>query len=486
GFRNEGDYDLRNNQGYLESRTKRQELGFYDNNFVTNGLSSGATLIAPAGNGINPTPVNKTPTDITYSVNNSTNPIPLNYVPSSYFNNFVTPIQRRGSFPEYLMEVCTKLPVTECTAADWYINPTLNLKATAASITQPVAVSLAGAGTTARPGAQQYQRYARRVAFLRDGSGNLVDNAGAPITPPSPPPTPAAIAAAAPKLVPLGIDVSGNIQKYSGTTVPPVKASDNNALWFKTTSNPAAPSDETVASYNPNHRLFIQSMPSNLTGQPRLAPVLQIHLTNQQTITNPNSVNIGTAGKAIANNTLWLHRPSANTGTTFNLLIAGGDSPSRPGESNGGLQNFVRFIENWKNIPARINGSFIQFNRSATATAPLTTAKNATLPVSPFGYNKLYASEISKVSDAVGGSTAFYVEPLRYWGFDLALLSQQPDLFSQRFTTPDAGAPNEFYREVARDDEWVKTLLCAKLPNGNAAIDPNQRPQAFCTANTGG
>ncbi|MEW6499569.1 MAG: hypothetical protein AB1589_44970, partial [Cyanobacteriota bacterium] len=60
GFRNEGDYDLRNNQGYLESRTKRQELGFYDNNFVTNGLSSGAQ-IEPAGNGINPSQPIKIP-----------------------------------------------------------------------------------------------------------------------------------------------------------------------------------------------------------------------------------------------------------------------------------------------------------------------------------------------------------------------------------------------------------------------------------------
>ncbi|MEP0854910.1 hormogonium polysaccharide biosynthesis protein HpsA [Trichocoleus sp. DQ-U1] len=502
GFRNEGDYDLRNNQGYLTSINQRKEQGFLDNNFVTNGLSSGATIIAPAGNGINPTPVDKIPTDFTYAQNNTTSPIPPNYVPSSYFNNFVTPIQRRGSFPEYLMEVCTKLPVTECTPADWYIDPTpgslkkasdKTVGGTYKFIDQALDISNTHkAGTTAKP-APQYQRYARRVAFLRDDSDNLVNDTGSAITfppPLSPPPTPAAVAAIAANLVPLGIDNSGNIRRYpySGTTVP---APANNALWFKTTSTPATPNNG--ASYSTSNRLFIQEIPSTAQGQPLLAPILQIHLTNQSTITNPNSENIGTAGKAIANNTLWLHRPSPNTGTTFNLLIAGGDSPSRPGESNGGLQNFVRFIENWKAIPARINGSFIQFNRSATATAPLTTAKSATPPVSPFGYNKLYASEISKVSDAVGGSTAFYVEPLRYWGFDVGLLSQQPDLFSQRFTTPDAGAPNEFYREVARDDEWVKTLLCAKLPPTTPtanpttpAIDANQRPEAFCTAKTGG
>ena len=56
--------------------------------------------------------------------------------------------------------------------------------------------------------------------------------------------------------------------------------------------------------------------------------------------------------------------------------------------------------------------------------------------------------------------------PNRFWSYDVALLSQQPDLFAQRFTTPSTKQPSEFYREVGRDDAWVKTLLCA-AQNGN-------------------
>jgi hypothetical protein len=41
GFRNEGDFDLRNNAGAAAVLPRRQQ-GFFNNNFVTNGLSSGA------------------------------------------------------------------------------------------------------------------------------------------------------------------------------------------------------------------------------------------------------------------------------------------------------------------------------------------------------------------------------------------------------------------------------------------------------------
>jgi hypothetical protein len=34
------------------------------------------------------------------------------------------------------------------------------------------------------------------------------------------------------------------------------------------------------------------------------------------------------------------------TETTFNLVIAAGDDPSRPTEDKGGLENFVRCMEN--------------------------------------------------------------------------------------------------------------------------------------------
>ena len=87
--------------------------------------------------------------------------------------------------------------------------------------------------------------------------------------------------------------------------------------------------------------------------------------------------------------------------------------------------------------------------------------------------------------------TPFYTPPSRQWGFDVGLLSQIPDLFAQTFTLPPSNKPNEFFREVSRDDKWVKTLLCAKTININPssgnisltntnAISDDQRPQDFC------
>jgi hypothetical protein len=62
----------------------------------------------------------------------------------------------------------------------------------------------------------------------------------------------------------------------------------------------------------------------------------------------------------------------------------------------------------------------------------------------------------------------FYQPPTRAWGYDVGLLSQTPDLFSRRIALPEAGTPNEFFREVSRDDPWVRGLLCAAQErNGN-------------------
>jgi hypothetical protein len=69
------------------------------------------------------------------------------------------------------------------------------------------------------------------------------------------------------------------------------------------------------------------------------------------------------------------------------------------------------------------------------------------------------------------------------------MLSQLPDLFSQQFTLPPTDDPNEYFREVSRNDDWVRTLLCAKQirPDGNLgsrAVNANQRPDTFCNSNS--
>lgn len=673
GFRNEGDYDLRNNQGNANSITERKKNGFWNNNFVTNGLSSGGITI----NDI-------TPTDADYTSVNSTNA-----VDSSYFNNFVTPIQRRGNFPEYLMEVCTKLPVSECESDDWYVNPEQKQKAYEV-LNSNFNITNHPSGTTAQAAALEYQRYARRVAFARKPDNTLDFTAN--VTPTSNTAT----------VKPIGVDSNGQIKSFpypfnrtnNSNDLPP---SVPNALWFRTTNNtndnPGLEADITYASNKPlyylppeqgGNKLILPDVPDiegvttslnlpegdqsasdyavcnqsggssqsyesnkgslesptsgnercpeatknvikefyeelialnlsnpeesidapnntiknlkltarqrlnvyeltkdtfaneaaieldangipdtifvlkaeslkfgencrrnncrsgvamKLTGvkpnnvfwvigdelrfenvnntthtlfgnfignntisigkdtkitgrvlgftnirdisnenvtitaitadeQPLLVPVLQFHSTGSTLGNNPNN------GGTPVEDTRWAMRASE---TTYNLVAAAGDTPTRVNttvaEGNGGLPNFVRFLENWRDeIPAKISGSFIQFKRSVYATAPFTTTfSNEQGGI--FNYRQAYETRNGEIdNNSNWGSLPYFVPPQRQWSFDVALLSQLTDLFSQKFTLPTTSESREFFRQASRDDEWVQSLLCAAV-NENPGVD---------------
>ena len=111
GNRADGDFDLRNNQTdnlsdpdgdatdeisqaseVIEARLRN---GFWNNNYVTSHDFTDTKYSAGTG----------------YAAADD----------SSYFNNFVTPIQRRVAFPEYIMEICRKLPISECEREDWVV-----------------------------------------------------------------------------------------------------------------------------------------------------------------------------------------------------------------------------------------------------------------------------------------------------------------------------------------------------------------------------
>jgi hypothetical protein len=469
GFRNEGDFDLRNNAGAAAVDPRRQQ-GFYHNNFVTNGLTSGAFLRDGklfSGTG---TPL----TDADYTTPQ------LN---SSYFNNFVTPVQRRGNFPEYLMETCMKVPVSACIeATDWVVNPIADTPVTAA-------VAFAGtpaydtnrlnvyqAGTTVDPPIPALQRFPRRVAFPRDIAGtNYLTGA----------PTPQ----------PYGIDASRSLIVGAG-------APKANSLWFATT----AAANGTSVNYGNDPLPFVvnrnvtdwngKNMPvlsTTETFQPLLMPVLQLQMVG---------VAAGSAGPPAVNKlvkeTGWLARAKA---TSFHLLLGAGDIPSRAldantGDSNGGLQNLPRFLESWQidGVDTRtdIKGSFVQLNRSAYSTSPYLailppnapsmvapTTKLNSLFERPAGspINAYTAPDTVYRSDG-GGRFPYFIPPKRDWGFDVGLLSQPPDLFTQRFTTPPRQTqPDEYFREVGRDDKWVETLMCAKVAaDGTPAVDPIPTP----------
>jgi hypothetical protein len=491
--------------------------GFWDNNFVTSrsftdaNYSTGTPTSSPTGGS------------------------------SSYFNNFVTPVQRRVTFSEYVMEICLKNVVTACQPDDWYVGYDLDglngfsqseikikaneLDYVLLSNSKTFDKTKLLAGTTAQAAATGYQVYPRRVAFLRwsdsslynsstgpnynksfvmsaittgSNAGNKYVNNGASYFYTAPTTNPnnkllfpknnsgKAIGSA----VALGISSSGAltyINQYnivicnlstaawttgclvfdnttSSTYTLGSPSTAANALWFKTNNS-------GVANYSSSYPLWIQNTSGlddrSAALQPLLVPVLQIQYP---TITS-GTTDPMTDSKDAKSQGNWFQ---VATATTSNVVYAQGDTPGRPattgntGETGGGLENAVHLLENWQGVNFTATGAFIQFKRSSYATAPwqslITTFNTAALGYSTtgtiFGYPQGYHVTSTNVSGQILGRSPFYVTPNRLWGYDVALLTQLPDLFSQRFTSLPTNAPNEFFREVGKDDSWVQTLLC--------------------------
>jgi hypothetical protein len=443
GFRNHGDYDLRNNAISLPGAD-------LVNNFVTSANWADS-------NG--------------YPNTNSSN-----YFKTSYLANGVTPIQRRANFNEYLMEVCIRVPASTCTDNDWYIRPPVTgitpLRVSDIIANGTVALDITGthqAGTTAQPAAPQYQGYIRRVAFDRASNNNLKDASGNEIT------------ASGALPVPLGISgTGGTVQRFpynTFNTTRPRLVTNRSALWFRTTSNAALITNIANANYTADSPLFIQGPLPSGTQQPQLVPVLQIYSPlGSPNPSNSNDLDEGAKTPGIQRQ--WVQAVTSNT--TFNTGLVSGNSPSRPDEESAGLGNFVRFLEFWggdgtTQHTARIRGNFIQFKRNTYATAPFASVLRATASTTASTSNNLswfdYAYNAYWTNKGLPeGTLAYYTPPRRDWGFDIALLSQLPDLFAQRFTVPPSAPPAEFFREVSRDDQWVKALLCAKeKPSGATA-----------------
>ncbi|MEM1168430.1 MAG: hormogonium polysaccharide biosynthesis protein HpsA [Cyanobacteria bacterium P01_H01_bin.35] len=191
---------------------------------------------------------------------------------------------------------------------------------------------------------------------------------------------------------------------------------------------------------------------------PSLVPALQIHEPNADAAAG--TLNGGNASRT----TGWMVEAQE---TTFNLIIGSGDTPARPGQGNGGFQNFVRFQENWENPTQKatnISGAFIQLDRSKYATAPqqqiLRADEQANVRSELFGERLRYESRPGQ------GILGFQTPPERNWGFDVGLLSQPPDLFALKFTLPPTDDPDQYFREVGIDDDWIRGLLCAETTDG--------------------
>ncbi|WP_204106048.1 MULTISPECIES: hormogonium polysaccharide biosynthesis protein HpsA [Spirulina sp. CCY15215] len=228
--------------------------------------------------------------------------------------------------------------------------------------------------------------------------------------------------------------------------------------------------------------------------QPLLVPVLQLSIPQRTTSSPIRYGENPRRNELVVSN--WLQQARDTSASpedgTFNFVMATGDSPSRYRsgnplvlESNGSFGNLTRFLENWYNQNLiTIFGSFIQLKRSTYATAPYWQLlhENANFSIqnnsgSFFGYPQIYSLNSRRNS--------IYEPPTRNWGFDVGILSQLPDLFSQRFTLPPTDDPNEYYREVSRDDDWIQNLLCGTFSNtngqkigGKQPVNTNYRPSS--------
>ena len=179
-----------------------------------------------------------------------------------------------------------------------------------------------------------------------------------------------------------------------------------------------------------------------------------------------NSGGIGSAfysDAAFDNNNEWVTRAyqnnnganrnlqSAPDNTYINAVFVSGIVPQRPEQSYGGLHNFPRFNEYWNNDDLFIQGSFIQLNFSTAGTAP-------------FDHDSWEPGETTLPGND-GEWIGYYQNPDRNWGFDVGLLYVPPAPAARRFVS--IGAPrNEYYREIAADDPYIKNLRCAEDANG--------------------
>lgn len=215
--------------------------------------------------------------------------------------------------------------------------------------------------------------------------------------------------------------------------------------------------------------------------QPLTVPVLQLQVPNQLAgDIKPGDPFTNLAGDGDTVKATNWHQKA--TDSTFNLISAVANTPAREGEPDGGIGNFARLIEDWdwdgNKRTLSISGSLMQLDRSSYATGPfqpfftLTNFMNESGGI--FDYTQLYFTSNSD------GKIPYNQPSDRRFGYDVGLLSQIPDEFSGRFTSPPTGKPNEFFREISRDDPWLQALLCAVTAGDDDVTAINTQIRGDC------
>ncbi|MCT7962773.1 hormogonium polysaccharide biosynthesis protein HpsA [Laspinema sp. D1] len=155
----------------------------------------------------------------------------------------------------------------------------------------------------------------------------------------------------------------------------------------------------------------------------------------------------------------WSGKPLNKTppDTWVNAVLVNGVVPSRQNQSNGGLHNFPRMLEDWQidsknNTNLHILGSFIQLNFSNYATGPY--EHDAWEPVAT-----PVAGKTTSFGTTSGGreNIFYYMAPNRLWGYDVGLQYMPPGAASSKMQELSAER-NEFYREPPADDPYICLL----------------------------
>jgi len=136
--------------------------------------------------------------------------------------------------------------------------------------------------------------------------------------------------------------------------------------------------------------------------------------------------------------------------TTINTVFVSGLTPTREGESYGGLHNFPRFNENWGSTNLVISGSFVQLNFSTYDTAS-------------YDHQDTFKSSSSTSG---GADIPYYRPPNRRWGYDVALQYNPPGPIVERLLS-QSGLRSEIYQEIEATDPYIQQL-CKAATSGSS------------------
>ncbi|MFS8806320.1 type II secretion system protein [Synechococcus sp. R6-10] len=133
--------------------------------------------------------------------------------------------------------------------------------------------------------------------------------------------------------------------------------------------------------------------------------------------------------------------------TRVNAIAISGVIPSRLNQTGGGMHNFLRLNELWRDVNLFFSGSMIQLNYSTYATGP-------------FLQHSFEPPDLVADPTFVRGYD-YYYPPNRRFGYDVGLqIARRPSAVSARFQFP-SNTRTEFLRELDPQDPYVRRLRCA-------------------------